>query len=1007
MNEPARKLLLARAETFERDVIAPAVYAPIAPLEIAVAHPPTPVPPAEAHALSYNPVRLGYRWGPRWARAWFRLRWPLAAERADAVVRFSPGTEATVYVGPEPWQGLDDNRDAFAIPRDAPISGQHREIYVEAECMHPWGIQAFSWDSTETHRRWGSDDPGHVTLAALAVRSEPAWRLLCAYRFARQLLAETPVDSTLSRDLARAIDLATSAVNDRDVSATTPAALAALVEVIASGASPTASAVTATGHAHIDTAWLWTLDHTRRKCLRSWSNAVRLAERFDDFVFLCSQAYQYETVRQDAPGLFAAIQRLVRAGQWEPFGAMWVEPDCSVPSGESLVRQILHGLGAWTQHFPDAPAQRAVFLPDTFGFPASLPTIMAACGLDTFITNKLLWNQTNPFPFTSFTWRGLDGAEVLGHITPGGDYNASMTPRELVRGERRAAVSPPSQRWLQQFGFGDGGGGPTDWQIQNARLAAACPGTPRVRLGTAMSGIASLHADRLRDASLGRPWPVWDGELYLEIHRGTLTTQAELKRLNRRCEQLLREAEALDVLRRDTSRAAERRNQWRTLLLHQFHDILPGSSITAVNEQARAALGALAEELEREIQPADPAHHGEPAVWNPSSDEASGVIEHRGRLSYVRSVPALSIAPFVSIEPAAVSRDARALSNGIITATLADDGGIASLRRDDDGTELAADAAGLGTLRLFRDRPHMWDAWDIDPGYDRDEIPLPPPERIEPIDAGPLRQGFSVVRRIGERSSATIACTLDADSPRLDLTLAIDWREDHRILRIEFPTTMRAAEAMYEIPFGCISRPTHRNTPWDAARFEAPGQRWIDLSMPGRGLAVLNRSKYGFSCLGGTLGVSLLRSPTHPDPHADQGVHTIHLALVPHAGDLRAAGIPALAEQFNAPMRVLQSPHPALSAPPVVRVAGSCRLELAALKHAEDGSGDIVLRLVETVGGRGTLGLQGLVAPVLADAMERPAGPMPPELSVGPFQIVTIRARGLDPRATPSAPPAL
>lgn len=1001
MNEPARKLLLARAETFERDVIAPAVYAPITPLEIAVAHPAEHLSPAEAHTLRYEPVRLGYRWGPRWARVWFRLRWPCAAERPDAVVRFSPGTEATVYVGPEPWQGLDDNRDAFAIPPDAPRSGEHREVYVEAECMHPWGIGAFSWDTSETHRRWGSDDPGHVTLAALAARSEHAWQLLCAYRFARQLLAKTAVDSTLSRDLARAIDLATSAVNDRNVPESAPAALATLAAVIASGSAATASEVTATGHAHIDTAWLWTLDHTRRKCLRSWSNAARLAERFDEFVFLCSQAYQYETVKHDAPVLFETIRRLVRAGRWEPFGAMWVEPDCSIPSGESLIRQILQGLGAWTKHFPDAPAQRALFLPDTFGFPASLPTIMAACGLDTFMTNKLLWNQTNPFPFTSFTWRGLDGSEVLGHITPGGDYNASMTPRELLRGERRAAISPPSRRWLQQFGFGDGGGGPTDWQIQNAKIAASCPGTPRVRLGTAASALEALHAERKHDASVGRPWPVWDGELYLEIHRGTLTTQAELKRLNRRCEQLLREAEAIDVLRRDPTRAPDRQRQWRTLLLHQFHDILPGSSITAVNEQARDALAALANEIERDIQSPDPAPEDGPVIWNPSSDHASGVVEYQGALGFARGARPLALSPLTGADPAPVVRVAQTLRNGVITAALADDGTICSLRRGEEGGELAIAPAGLASLRLFRDRPHMWDAWDIDPGYDSDEIPLPPPDRIEPIDAGPLRRGFSIARSIGERSSATVEYTLDAESPRLDITLTIDWREDHRFLRIEFPTAVRSAEATYEIPFGCITRPTHRSTPWDAARFETPGQRWIDLSMPGIGLAVLNRAKYGFSCLDGALGVSLLRSPTHPDPLADRGTHVIHLAIVPHAGDFRAARIPAIAEQFNAPLRVLRSPRTAMSAPPAARVAGSCRLELTALKHAEDGSGDVVLRLVETVGGRGTLSLDGLRSPRLADALEHPAGPMPPELPIGPFQIVTVRAQGLDPKAKP------
>ncbi|MGP1273533.1 MAG: alpha-mannosidase [Phycisphaerales bacterium] len=981
---------LKRFEAFERGVIAPAVFRTVAPLRVEAARTDQDLKPSQTASLSFAGVDLGFRWGPKWQRVWFRLSVGAGLQRSErTVVRFSSGTEALLFSGDTPWHGFDDNRDAAPLPPGVAHGSGSIELLIEAECMHPWGVAAFSWDSSETHRRWGSSDPGHLTLAELAERDDRVWELLCAYRFGRQLLRESPRESSLARLLLAAMDRATRVIDDSAVPTSVDEAMTALREALAAGSDAGASRVTAVGHAHIDTAWLWTLDQTRRKVQRSWANAARLCERFPAFRFLASQPYQYTMLEQDAPQLSQTIDTLVATGRWEPFGAMWVEPDASVPGLESLIRQITEGTRYFEARFGEHGRQRCVFLPDTFGFPASLPTIMRACGLDTFITNKMSWNQTNPMPSTSFIWRGIDGSEVIAHLTPGGDYNASNTPAELLRGERRAAITPPSDRWLQPFGFGDGGGGPVDWQIENASLAGACPGLPTVHHGTASEFLRELHDDAQRDRQRGRPWPVWDGELYLELHRGTLTTQARLKQLNRECELRLREAEVVLAERPADPLDDELDDLWRELLLHQFHDILPGSSIQAVNRQAVDRLSrVLARAIEIRDGRLDCGH--EPAVFNPSSAHASGVIKLADDLVFVREIPPLACAPARPSQASPVSCHAGVLDNGVIRASIGQHGRIDSLVLLSTGQELAIAGLPLHTLRLYRDRPHMWDAWDIDPDYELDELDAPRATGIRPGRQHAMRSSIVAQFAIGERSSAEIEYTLDAESPMLVIDTRITWAESHRILRAEYPAAVRANTATFEIQGGVIQRPTHRNTPWDRARFEVPVHRWMDIAQPGAGLAVLNTSKYGAAAWGSTLSLSLLRSPTHPDPDADRGSHSIRTALLPHAGDWRSAGVANRAEQLNAPL--LPASAPAGARAPVFTLTGSARVEVTAFKRGVDRSRRI-LRFVETHGGTGRLRLNAPHELRLCNAAERETGEMVPPgqpMDIRPFQILTL-----------------
>lgn len=995
MTDRELTFLLQKYETFEREVISPASSSRVAPFDVGWCPVNSDLRASAAAELDFSPVRLGFRWGPAWTRGWFRLTAPMPTDAGSLAVRFDCGTEALLFDGDRPWQGFDANRDAAPLPPSATVCGGELELMIEAECMHPWGVRAFSWDVSETHKRWGSDDPGHLTLAELATSHEAVQQLAHAFRFARQLLAEVGLRSTTGRLVQQSIERCLRVLDDSDVAATAEAGLAELHASLAAGADAGASEAVAVGHAHIDTAWLWTLDHTRRKCQRSWANVLRLMERYDDFSFLCSQAAQYAMVERDAPEQFNEIARRVAEGRWEPFGSMWVEPDCSVPSGESLIRQVALGCGYWRNRFGEidgtAIGHGVCFLPDTFGFPATLPTILSACGIHTFITNKLSWNQTNPMPHTSFDWIGPDGSTVLAHLTPGGDYNATNSPKELIKGERVGLAAPPADQWLQPFGFGDGGGGPTAQHIESARLASNCPGLPRVTLANAAAFVESLRRAHQESDRLGEPWPSWRGDLYLELHRGTFTTQRRLKQLNHRAEESLREAEMLSCFVPAQSREPVV-ELWKTLLTNQFHDILPGSSITEVNRQAETELERVCMESER-IAHKVLGEAESVGVWNPASSPACGVLEIGDRLVLVRDAPPAALSKLQAVDPRQPVRASRSgLDNGLIRIELDDAGQIASLRSE-SGDELAG--CPLHRYRLFRDRPHMWDAWEIDPGYESAELQLEPSADTTLVLDDPLRGVIEASRAVGEHSAVTTRYILDADSPVLGIEMDIEWQESRRLLRVDYPTSICNTSAVTGTQFGFVERSTHRNTSWDRARFEVPAHRFVSLGQPGLGIAVLAADVHGWSCHGSTISASLLRSPVHPDPTADRGRHRIKLGIYPHGGNWREAAVSSTAERFARPLRaVSRSEH---GSPLAWETEGACAVELSALMPDQTDAGCFIARFVEVQGGAGAIRVTGhgdIRSIVRTDALASadlgtivPGGPIP----VRAGQILTLR----------------
>lgn len=757
---------------------------------------------------------------------------------------------------------------------------------------------------------------------------------------------------------------------------------------------PEAGRIFLTGHSHIDTAWLWPLRETIRKCSRTFATACRLLERDPSFHFSCSQPQLYAFTRRYFPALYEEIKHWVREGRWECTGGMWVEADCNIPSGESLIRQILHGVRFFQEEFGVRP--RACWLPDVFGYPGSLPQILKGCGLDYFMTNKLHWQARNPFPVHLFWWEGIDGTRVLAHIPRlKSYYNGWPNPEELNLAWENFGQKAAYPEVLFPFGHGDGGGGPTEEMLAYAARAKAFPGVPACR-----QGLEEAYFDDVRAAA--PDLPVWVGELYLETHRGTYTTHGEIKRANRKNELLLREAEMFGVLARwhgsDVALDALR-PAWETLLLLQFHDILPGSSIGEVYREAAAdharieataravrdaALHALASQVgvpeglvvfnslswaRSDVAVATVPDPGGPVELVQADGRAvpGQVIARRdGQVEILfvpESVPALGYATFSlrrTDRPFEHSLRAkgRRLENRFFLVELADDGSIARLLDKRYDREVVPPGQTANRLQLFQDGPEREAAWNIHATFEKREYSWDPGTTVEVVEQGPVRAVVRITRRY-RQSRVEQDMILYDRLPRLDFVTRADWAERQVMLKAAFPVEVLSPRATFEIQFGAVERPTHRNTSWDQEKFEVCGHRWVDLSEAGYGVSLLNDCKYGHDVHGNVLRLTLLRGAEWPDPDADRGHHEFTYSLLPHMGDWREGETVRRAWELNVPLVCLLASGQGAGLPATqsfLEVEGPAIVQT--LKPAEDGDGWI-LRLYEPHGGRGMVRVRG------------------------------------------------
>lgn len=995
------RLAALRALTLVDEVLAPAAHPHPQALAVRILDDPAVT---DGHAAlespQWRPFEVGEVFGPPWSRVWFRLegRAPVGRDDAPLWLGFDCGCEGLLRrADGRPWHGLDPNRTRVPLPAELASAGKI-DLLVEVHTNRPLGATTFFFDAPEVRARWSTPLPGRLDMAQVTRHDARAWRLAEAFRVAAELVEALGVGDLRGNALARALEDARVPIEDalpvRSGGAlpasAVEASLAIIEPALAGGTSPSATRCFPIGHAHLDTAWLWDTDVTRQKLVRTAATALRTLERVGSFRFLCTQPQQYAWLEQDEPQLFEELRSAVDDGRWEPLGAMWIEPDGNLPSGEGFCRQLSEGVRWMQSRFGARGAQRLLFLPDSFGFAASLPQLAVLAGLDTFVTNKLWWSESTEFPHSNFRWRGIDGTELLSHLTPGQDYNATLHVEDLRRGERILAERDEcgATAWLQPYGFGDGGGGPTPEQALRAELLQACEGLPRVELGGAHAFCDALHAEARRAAAEGRPLPVHDGELYLELHRGTWTTQAALKRANVELEAALRREEALAVLEDDVARTGRARELWREVLLNQFHDILPGSGTREVVVEALERY----EEVARALDLA--RNQGERGAWfNPTSSRRGGA-----------SPLGLSDAPRDLGRPARLVD--RRLENGELTVEFDDLGRVRSLGR----TGLSTPAIGAGSrplfeLHLHHDRPRRWEAWDLDEeSFWRSEALVDlATVLVEPIDAESLRVRHEL------RSGTLVELTYELDRDALVIEARIRWCEDRRLLRARLATGVTSSHWTASVPFGHVERSTTRNTAGERARFEMPVQRWIDLAEHGRGVTLLSDACHGGACHADELALSLLRATRFPDPIGDAAPegseHRFRFELVPHAGDWRAADVLDRAESIALPGRTVRVSAQAEVGLFELESMGPARATVASLTHAEDDRGEfspgrLRLRLVESHGARGAVDVLWR-RPVRSlggvDLLGRPDprariehGEDRTRISFEPFQVVTL-----------------
>jgi alpha-mannosidase len=944
-----------------------------------------PVPVSDALAATYAPAQVGDRWGPPWGTTWFRVRGRVPAGYADGPVELRLDLGFTGAAAGFQAEGLVYRRNGTPVKAINPrtpwvrITDSPFDLYVEA-AANPTVLDDFRPTPIGDVQTAGRAPLYRLARAELAVFDEQVWQLKQDLDVLGQLAGELDSSDARKWEILRVVDRALDRVDMADIAATAPAARATLAEALSAPARASAHRISAVGHAHIDSAWLWPVRETVRKVARTACNVVSLMADHPELVYAMSSAQQCAWLKEHRPEVWTEVAKRVGEGRFVPVGGMWVESDTNMPGGEALARQFSHGKRFLLEEF--GVETHEVWLPDSFGYSAALPQLVALSGSRWFLTQKISWNATNRFPHHTFKWEGIDGTQVFTHFPPADTYNSEISGAELAHAARNFAEKGVTSRSLLPFGWGDGGGGPTREMLARAARLRDVDGSPRVEIESPAAFFTKAEAEYPNP-------PVWVGELYLELHRGTYTSQARTKQGNRRCEHLLREAElwcATAAVRAGADYPYVALDRlWKLVLLQQFHDILPGSSIRWVHREAEANYAAAAAELEeltgfalrvlagpgaREttFNATPHAHAGVTAL-------GGGAAVHEGRCD-VRPVG-----------------DGFVLDNGWLRVRIDARGLLTSVHDLGADREVLAPGSVGNLLQLHPDTPAQWDAWDVDSYYRNVVTDLTEAESVVAVE-----QGVQVRRTFG-RSSVVQTITLASGAGRVDVDCEIDWHESERLLKVAFDLDVAADRSAAEIQFGHVFRPAHANTSWDAARFEICAHRWLHVAEQGYGVAVVNDSTYGHDVTraqrvgGGTttrVRLSLLRAPRSPDPDADQGAHRLRYALVPGAGIDDAVREGYL---VNLPLRTV--PGSGAEVPPVISVDGAV---VESVKLADDGSGDVVVRFYEALGGRRRAVVRtdfAHTSPYPVDLLERQLySPVPDAdgtLELRPFQIVTLR----------------
>ena len=1023
--------------------------------------------PQEAQEGDFAPVGPGFTWGREWEYAWFKgaITLPERAQGQRIVMDLKPDGESALFVNGkafgtyraswvyEPHHFMEDN-----VLSACGKKGEHFDLLMETYAGHfipeaPTGGCATGPVLPGAYRDGAEEGKRRVLgKCTYGIWNEEAYQLYMDVSTLSMLLTTLEENSLRAARIAKALQQFTLIADfeqpREERIASYKEAREALRPVMEAKNGSTAPVFYAVGNAHLDLAWLWPMAETYRKTERTFAAQLRLIEEYPEYKFIQSQPASYEMCRKYYPELFARIKEAIKGGQWIADGAMWVEPDTNMASGEALIRQLVHGKRYYKEEF--GVDSEILWLPDTFGYTAALPQILKGCGVKYLVTQKIFWsyNEGEQFPYHYFTWQGMDGSQIVSFLPT--SYTYRTDPIEANRIWKERTQLQDLDAFLMPYGYGDGGGGPARDYVEYAKRQEDLEGSVKVK----MAGPAEFFHDMEQQ---GGPVNTYVGELYFSAHRGTYTSQAMIKQNNRLSELAMREMEMWSCLAMNKGMEYQLSRAdalWKEVLLHQFHDILPGSSIARVyveaekahkeiqkgaaemkekafavltglsNEQAvtvfnslsfeRTALVELPERfsggartLEGLPVPVQSAEEGESAgnpggyavkalVTIPSCGGVSLIPAEAGNACGEAGVvlaEAGKSAP-VSAEQVTVRKQGESfvMENNRVKAVVNDRGEVVSFVLKSSGREFAAEP--MNRFRLYKDVPRLFDAWDIDSNYIHQEIEALREAKVEVVSEG-LEGVLKVSGRIGN-SSLVQYIRLEAEGTRLNFDTQIDWKELHRLLKACFPVNVYAENGINEIQFGYMERPAHRSRPYDKDRFEVCNHHYSAFCDGVHGAAVLNDSKYGISMNGNALELSLLRASACPEMQADNRVHHFTYGFTAWEGSFADSDVVRQGYELNVKPEIYAGALETFSAAEI----DQANVILDTMKPAEDGSGDVILRLYEskkaavTAKVRCALGSRAYLCDMLENVREEiPVENGEMTLAFGAFEVKTVRMK--------------
>ncbi len=921
-------------------------------------NPKEPIAYDKINEYSWKEIKVGDKWADLWGCGWFKFTGKVPSIMKGAYVGawLDVDGEACLFKNGIPYQGLTNKIDwnlqagKYFVPL-FPNSQGNEEIDLLVE--------------TGANGLFGEDKKEYKLQRADIVVFDPqAFNLWMDIRTLFSLWQGLLDNSPRRKRILFGLN---QACNIWDDGRNKDKCLKITKELLALPANASALTAWSIGHAHIDVAWLWPIRETRRKCGRTFSTALRFLDEYPEYIFGASQAQLYQYVKEDYPQLYQEIKNKVKEGKWECQGGTWVEMDTNIPSGESLIRQCIYGRSFFAEEF--SKVIDYLWLPDCFGYTASLPQILKKCKVDTFISQKLSWNDTNTFPHHTYRWQGIDGSEVLCHFLPTNDYNFSNLPQSFIESERRFAQADISDDFLNLYGIGDGGGGPSKEHIELGLRQQNLEGSPKVKFAQAKDFIKEIR--KLDKESL----PVWYGELYFELHRGTYTTQSLMKKYNRKLEQKMQMVEFLSVLVGQNTNSYLQ-GIWKDILLNQFHDIIPGSSIGWVYEDAHALsqknldkLDLVEQNLTSQILRIQTSVN-HLLIFNSLSHARKEVIEfacpkaykvfaddkliesqhQNGKIFFQATIPPLGYQVFTLQETEdnnllLLPKNDK-LENSLLRVEFDDKGAIISIWDKQEEKEWLKSPANA--LKLWEDLPNNWGAWDINHFYRETKAQEASLLERKMITDNKFKQTIYQRLSIGN-SEIKQLISLSKDSTLIEIENWVDWNEKHKMLRVAASPNLNMPIVKSEIQFGLVERPTHKNTSWDWAKFEVLAHTFIDMSDNKHGFAILNDCKYGHSVQDNSMEINLLRSPADVHKEADLGQHTFTFAYYPHNNSLADSDVIQQAHSLNQKLYLLETDViPQASQKSLFKIDNQA-LIAQTVKYSESGN-DIIVRCYEAQG---------------------------------------------------------